>query len=60
MDFDDLEPRNQPAKPKDLSSWSVDELREYIARLEAEIARAKATIKAKTEHLDAASGIFKR
>ena len=29
MDCEDLEPRKQPPKPKDLSGWSVEELNAY-------------------------------
>ena len=35
MELDDLEPRKQTKKPKDLSSWSVEDLEAYIAAMEA-------------------------
>ncbi len=41
MEFEDLEPKNKIVKPKDLSGWGVGELKDYIARLQAEIARAQ-------------------
>jgi uncharacterized small protein (DUF1192 family) len=47
MDFEDLEPRKQPPKPRDLSGWSVDELNAYIANLQTEIERARAVIGSK-------------
>lgn len=46
--------------PRDLDDISVDELRERIAEMEAEIERLKAAIDAKTAHLSAADSIFKR
>jgi uncharacterized small protein (DUF1192 family) len=60
MDLDDLDPRKQPAKPKDLTAFSIEELRRYIDLLTAEIARAETVITLKTAHLDAASAIFKK
>lgn len=60
MDFDELEPRQKLAKPKDLSNWGVAELEEYIARLEGEIARAKAEIAKKGSHKAAADAFFKK
>jgi uncharacterized small protein (DUF1192 family) len=60
MDIDDLEPRKQISKRKDLAVYSVDELRVYIATLKAEIARAEETIAKKSAHLDAASALFKK
>lgn len=60
MDIDDLEPRKQPAKQKDLSAYSVVDLHAYIALLKEEIARAEATIRQKETHKDAASAFFKK
>lgn len=60
MDEFDLEPRNQPKQPKDLSNLGVAELEAYIAGLEAEIARARAEIAAKRQHRGGAEGLFKR
>jgi uncharacterized small protein (DUF1192 family) len=60
MDFEDLEPRKRPPKPRDLSSWSVDELNDYIANLQAEIARARDVIQSKQGHRAAADAFFKR
>ncbi len=60
MDFEDLEPRKQMTKPRDLSSWSVNELNDYIGNLEAEIARAKKTIAGKQDHRAAAAAFFKK
>jgi uncharacterized small protein (DUF1192 family) len=60
MDTDDLEPRNQPAKLKDLTLYSIEDLRRYVDFLKAEITRAEATIKQKDAHKDAASVFFKK
>jgi uncharacterized small protein (DUF1192 family) len=60
MDLDDLEPRKQPPKPKDLSGWGIEELETYIARLEAEIARAREAIKGKRAQKNAADSFFRK
>jgi uncharacterized small protein (DUF1192 family) len=60
MDIDDLEPRKQPAKPKDLSVFSIEDLRGYVELLRAEIARAEDTIAKKSAQLNAAASIFKK
>lgn len=60
MDFEELEPRKQPPKPRDLSGWSVGELTDYIANLQAEISRAREVIDAKQGHRAAADAFFKK
>ncbi len=60
MDVDDLEPRKQPSKLKDLTVYSVVDLHAYIELLKAEISRAEAVIKQKDAHKDAASAFFKK
>jgi uncharacterized small protein (DUF1192 family) len=60
MEFEDLEPKHKIAKPKDLSSWGVQELEDYIARLEGEIARARVEIGKKGSHRAAAAAFFKK
>ena len=57
---DDDPPARRTAPPKDLTPLSVDELQDYIAGLEAEIARARAAISAKESHRSGAEGLFKR
>lgn len=59
MDLEEFEPRKQKPKPKDLSSISVGDLEEYIAMLEAEIARVREEIARKQSHKSAASAFFK-
>ena len=60
MDMDEPEPRRKPAQLKPLEPMSVGELEEYIASLEAEIARAKAAIAAKQSHRAGLDGLFKK
>ena len=60
MDFDDLEPRAKPGKPRDLSSYSVEEMQEYIARMQAEIARVEAALAAKQSYRSTADAFFKK
>jgi uncharacterized small protein (DUF1192 family) len=60
MDLEDLEPRKRQIKPKDLSGFSIEELGEYIQRLQAEIARAEQAIAAKQAHRGGAEALFKR
>ena len=60
IDDEDLIPRNQPRKPKDLTLLGIAELEEYIAVLEAEIARARAEISAKRKQRSGAEMLFKR
>ena len=60
VDEEDLVPRNQPKKPKDLTLMGIAELEEYIAGLDAEIARARAEIAAKQKQRTGAEALFKR
>ena len=57
---EDLVPRNQPKKLKDLTLMGIVELEEYIAALDAEIARARAEIAAKQRQRSGAEALFKR
>ncbi len=60
MDLDDLEPRKQKPKPKDLEVMGVEELEGYLAELEAEAARVRDKIEAKKSYLSGADALFKR
>lgn len=60
MDLEDLEPRNQAKKPKDLSNWSFDDLEAYVAAMEAEIVRARDAIAQKKGVASVADSLFKR
>jgi uncharacterized small protein (DUF1192 family) len=59
MDLEDLEPRKQQPKPKDLESLGVEELEEYLAELESEAERVREKIAAKKAYLSGAAGLFK-
>ncbi|MEE8227354.1 MAG: DUF1192 family protein [Kiloniellales bacterium] len=59
MDLEDLEPRKQPPKPKDLESMGVEELEEYLAELESEAERVREKIAAKKAYLSGADSLFK-
>ena len=60
IDDEDLAPQRQPPKLKDLTLMGIAELDEYIAGLEAEIARARAEIAAKQKQRTGAEALFKR
>lgn len=65
MDLDELFP-DKPGDPltllgkQDLDPLSVDELHERIAKLEAEIARARAKIETSVSFRASADAIFKK
>lgn len=58
-DLEELEPGKRPKKPRDLSTWNIEDLEDYIAAMEAEIVRAKDTIAQKRGVADAANALFK-
>lgn len=60
LDTDDLEPRKKMSQLKDLTSLSVEELRNYIAEMEGEILRARAMIESKQAQKNLAETFFKR
>ena len=60
MDPEELEPRKKVPTPPDLDRMSIEELKDYIAAMEAEISRVKAKIEAKKTHLAGAASLFKR
>ena len=60
MDADDLEPRKEKPKPKNLDEMSIEALQEYIAELESEIVRARESIAAKQSAQAAADSFFRR
>jgi uncharacterized small protein (DUF1192 family) len=59
MDLEELEPRKKLPTPPDLDRMSIEELKEYIASMEAEIARVRGKIEAKQAHLEGAAALFK-
>ncbi len=60
FETDDLEPRNVKKKPLNLDELNIEDLREYAARLKAEVERVEAKIKSKQSHASAAASLFKR
>ena len=60
MDLEDLEPRKQKPKPKDLEAMGVDELEAYLAELEQEADRVREKVAAKKAYLSGAESLFKR
>jgi uncharacterized small protein (DUF1192 family) len=61
FDLEDLDPRNaRKAKPLNLDDMNIEDLREYVSVLKAEIARVEDKIKAKQSHASAAASFFKR
>ncbi|MDP1964574.1 MAG: DUF1192 domain-containing protein [Reyranella sp.] len=60
FETDDLEPLKKKSQPRNLDPMSVEELREYITVLKAEIARVEEKIKAKLSHASAAASFFKK
>lgn len=56
---DDLEPRTKKPKLRNLDNMSVEELKEYIEAMKAEIVRVEAEISKKQKHMDAAASLFK-
>ena len=60
FETDDLDPLKKKSQPRNLDPMSVEDLREYIAVLKAEIARVEEKIKAKQSHASAAASFFKK
>jgi uncharacterized small protein (DUF1192 family) len=59
IEDDEREPRNVPAKKRDLVPLSIAELESYIAEMEAEILRVREAIAAKRHQRSGAEGLFK-
>jgi uncharacterized small protein (DUF1192 family) len=60
FETDDLELLKKKSQPRNLDPMSVEELREYITVLKAEIVRVEEKIKAKQSHASAAASFFKK
>ena len=62
--FEDIEPRPQRGEPlralsrEDLDVYSIEDLEERIAAMDAEIGRARAAIEAKRTKKNAADALF--
>jgi uncharacterized small protein (DUF1192 family) len=60
MDPEDLEPRTKKPAPKNLEVMSIEALHDYVAELEAEIARVRETIAVKEKARTGAETLFRR
>ena len=60
FDLDDLDPKQKKSQPRNLDSMNIDDLKEYVAVLKAELARVEEKIKAKQSHAAAAASFFKK
>ena len=60
FDLDDLDPKQKKSQPRNLDSMNIEDLKEYVAAMKAEIERVEAKIKAKQSHASAAASFFKR
>ena len=60
FDLDDLDPRQKKPTPKNPDAMNIEDLKEYVATMKAEIERVEAKIKAKQSHASAAASFFKR
>lgn len=60
FETDDLEPRQKKTQPRNLDPLSVEDLREYVVTLKAEIVRVEEKLKAKQSHAAAAASFFKK
>ncbi len=59
MDIEELEPKKKQ-EVKNLDVMSIEALGEYIAELEAEIARVRETIREKEVARQSADSVFKK
>ncbi len=60
FDLDDLDPKQKKSQPRNLDAMNIDDLKEYVAVLKAELARVEEKIKAKQSHAAAAASFFKK
>ncbi len=60
FELDDLDPRQKKPQPKNLDAMNIDDLKEYVAALKAELARVEDKIKSKQGHAAAAAAFFKK
>lgn len=59
MDMDDLDPKTKKPQKRNLEPLGVAELENYIGELREEIARVEADIARKKKHLSAAESLFR-
>ncbi|MBI1214718.1 MAG: DUF1192 family protein [Alphaproteobacteria bacterium] len=57
---DETDPKTKKPKPRALDRLSVEELKEYVAALQGEIARVTEEIGKKESHKNAVDALFKK
>ena len=57
--MDELDDMKSQARPKEFAEWKVEDLKEYIGRLTAEIQKVEAVIADKKSVSSAAEALFK-
>ena len=60
FDLDDLDPKQKKAQLRNLDAMNIEDLKEYVAVLKAEVVRVEEKIKAKQSHAAAAASFFKK
>jgi uncharacterized small protein (DUF1192 family) len=60
FDLDELDPRQKKPQKLNLDNLNIDDLKEYIAALKAEIVRVEEKLKSKQSHASAAAAFFKK
>ncbi len=59
IDTDDLEPQRKAPEVPDFETMSIEELHDYIAKLEETIAKVREFIASKTDARGSADSVFK-
>ena len=60
FDLDDLDPKQKKPQLKNLDAMNIEDLKEYVAVLKAELARVEDKIKDKQSHAATAASLFKK
>jgi len=60
FDLDDFDPKQKKSQPRNLDTMNIEDLKEYVAVLKAELVRVEDKIKAKQSHATAAASLFKK
>jgi uncharacterized small protein (DUF1192 family) len=60
FDLDDLDPRQKKPQARNLDAMNIEDLKEYVAVLRAELQRVEEKIKAKQSHAAVAASLFKK
>jgi uncharacterized small protein (DUF1192 family) len=60
FDLDDLDPKQKKSQPRNLDMMNIEDLKEYVVVLRAELERVETKIKAKQSHAAAAASLFKK